>query len=124
MTSAALTLIVPGYLGSGPTHWQSHFERRVSGAARVSGIDWERPVLDNWARAVGQAVQNAARPVWLVAHSFGCLASVASGFGPWQEGLELFAALREGRAVLPSSTWRLRLPSVELRAIRPEAVAV
>lgn len=30
------TLIVPGYLGSGPAHWQSWFERQLPDARRVS----------------------------------------------------------------------------------------
>jgi predicted alpha/beta hydrolase family esterase len=70
------TLIVPGYRGSEPEHWQSWLESRLPTARRVAGIDWESPRLPDWADAVGRAIDAASRPVWLVAHSFGCLAGV------------------------------------------------
>lgn len=70
------TLIVPGFHGSGPAHWQTWFETQVPGARRVSGIDWEQPVLPHWAQAVRDGIDRASGPVWLVAHSFGCLATV------------------------------------------------
>ncbi|MBN8281994.1 alpha/beta hydrolase [Zoogloea sp.] len=70
------TLIVPGFHGSGPAHWQSWFEAQVPGTRRVSGIDWEQPVLPHWAQAVRDGIDHAPGPVWLVAHSFGCLAAV------------------------------------------------
>lgn len=73
------TLIVPGFHGSGPAHWQTWLEARVPGSRRVTGIDWEAPVLARWSAAIGMAIEAAPRPVWLVAHSFGCLASVVAG---------------------------------------------
>ena len=72
------TLIVPGFHGSGPTHWQSWFEAHLPDARRVIGIDWEAPVLARWAGAVRDAIDRAPGPVWVVAHSFGCLASVVA----------------------------------------------
>lgn len=72
------TLIVPGFHGSGPDHWQSWFEARLPEARRVIGIDWEAPVLARWAGAVRDAIDRAPGPVWVVAHSFGCLASVVA----------------------------------------------
>lgn len=77
----ATTLIVPGFHGSGPDHWQSWLESRLSGARRVAGIDWESPVLATWAAAIRREILDAPGPVWLVAHSFGCLASVAASEG-------------------------------------------
>lgn len=71
-------LIVPGYLGSGPAHWQSWLERQLPAAERVAGIDWNVPRLGRWARLVGDAIERADGPVWLVAHSFGCLAGVVA----------------------------------------------
>lgn len=69
-------LIVPGYLGSGPAHWQTWLESQLPEAQRVDGIDWQTPQLGRWAGSVGAAIDRAGAPVWLVAHSFGCLASV------------------------------------------------
>ena len=72
------TLIVPGFHGSGPRHWQSWIEERIPGAQRVRSIDWEEPVLARWAGAVRAEIDAAPHAVWLVAHSFGCLASVVA----------------------------------------------
>lgn len=69
-------LILPGYLGSGPAHWQSWLERQLPEARRVEDIDWQVPQLGRWAGHVGEAIKVADGPVWLVAHSFGCLAAV------------------------------------------------
>ena len=72
------TLIVPGLHGSGPEHWQSWLERQLPDARRVPEIDWERPVLARWANAVRDAIDRSPGLVWVVAHSFGCLASVVA----------------------------------------------
>jgi predicted alpha/beta hydrolase family esterase len=72
------TLIVPGFHGSGSAHWQTWIEGRLSGARRVRGIDWETPILARWAGAVRAEIDAAPHAVWLVAHSFGCLASVVA----------------------------------------------
>lgn len=72
------TLIVPGFHGSGPDHWQTWMEHRLPAARRVRGINWEVPVLARWAGAVRKEIDTCASPVWLVAHSFGCLASVVA----------------------------------------------
>ncbi len=72
------TLIVPGLHGSGPDHWQSWIEAQVPDARRVPEIDWERPILARWANAVRDAIDASPGPVWVVAHSFGCLASVVA----------------------------------------------
>ncbi|QTQ37759.1 RBBP9/YdeN family alpha/beta hydrolase [Aromatoleum petrolei] len=72
------TLIVPGFHGSGPDHWQTWLERRLPDARRVRGVDWEAPVLARWAAAVRREIDESAHSVWLVAHSFGCLASVVA----------------------------------------------
>lgn len=70
------TLIVPGFHGSGPAHWQTWMEQQLPDARRVTGIDWERPVLALWAAELRREVDAVQGKVLLVAHSFGCLASV------------------------------------------------
>lgn len=72
------TLIVPGLNGSGPTHWQSWFEVHIKASRRVHQADWSRPDLAEWAARVAEAIDDAPTPVWIVAHSFGCLATVAA----------------------------------------------
>lgn len=72
------TLVVPGFHGSGPAHWQTWFESVVPDARRVRRIAWDEPVLARWAGAVRQEIDAAHGAVWLVAHSFGCLATVVA----------------------------------------------
>ncbi|MDT8397079.1 MAG: alpha/beta hydrolase [Pseudomonadales bacterium] len=72
------TLIVPGYQGSGPDHWQSWLEERLPGSRRITGIAWDKPVLAAWAERVRNDISRARQPLWLIAHSFGCLATVVA----------------------------------------------
>ncbi|HVL00878.1 MAG TPA: alpha/beta hydrolase [Dongiaceae bacterium] len=76
--SNATVLVVPGFHGSGPGHWQSWLETQLPESRRVSGIDWEEPVLADWALAIRDEIDAASGVVWIVAHSFGCLASVVA----------------------------------------------
>ena len=73
-------LIVPGLRNSGPTHWQSWFESVLPNTRRVEQADWERTCLSDWATRVREAIDATAEPLWIVAHSFGCLASVTAAF--------------------------------------------
>lgn len=70
------TLIVPGYRGSGPAHWQTWLQTQLPDSRRLSGVDWDRPVIDKWAAAVTREIETSSQPLWIVAHSFGCLATV------------------------------------------------
>lgn len=76
----ATTLIVPGLRNSGPTHWQSWFETQLPDTRRVEQADWEVTCLSDWAARVREEIDAVGEPVWIVAHSFGCLASVTAGF--------------------------------------------
>jgi len=66
-------LIVPGWHGSGPDHWQSHWERELDAARRVEMPDWDLPTRAGWVRALDRAIRDAASPPILIAHSLGCL---------------------------------------------------
>ncbi|HWV18112.1 MAG TPA: alpha/beta hydrolase [Rhodocyclaceae bacterium] len=70
------TLIVPGLHGSGPAHWQSWWQAVVPGALRVEQDDWSLPDIGEWTDRLLQTVVHQPEPVWLVAHSFGCLTAV------------------------------------------------
>lgn len=65
-------LVLPGLHGSGPAHWQSHWERRHPGFRRVQQESWAKPELGDWAVALDRAVRGAPGPVVLVAHSLAC----------------------------------------------------
>lgn len=72
---AECVLVVPGYMGSGPDHWQTWLEGQLRNAMRVDDIEWDSPVLARWAEAVRDSIDRAHGPVWMVAHSFGCFAA-------------------------------------------------
>lgn len=76
-------LVLPGYRGSGPAHWQTWLEAEEPRARRIGGIDWDAPVLAHWTRAVEFELQRSTAPAWLVAHSFCCLvAAVVAARNP------------------------------------------
>jgi predicted alpha/beta hydrolase family esterase len=69
-------LVVPGLHNSGPGHWQTRWEERHPAFVRVEQWHWDRPQLAAWSAQVGHMLRRSKRPTLLVAHSFGCLASV------------------------------------------------
>jgi predicted alpha/beta hydrolase family esterase len=66
-------LIVPGWNGSGPSHWQTIWEREHPEYLRVKQRDWHNAYRPNWVAGLEQAVLSAPGDVVLVAHSLGCL---------------------------------------------------
>ena len=72
-------LIGPGLRNSGPAHWQSWLETVLPDTRRVEQADWERPRLGDWAARVREEIDAVGEPLWVVAHSFGCLAAVTAG---------------------------------------------
>ena len=75
-TSDVEILIVPGFGDSGPEHWQTRWERKLSTARRVVQPNWHRADREQWAGAVVEAVGQAKKPVVLIAHSI-AVAAVA-----------------------------------------------
>ena len=67
-------LMIPGWMNSGPDHWQTRWESKLSTARRVAMPDFDRPDFSEWKTALAQAVGNCSRPALLVAHSLGALA--------------------------------------------------
>lgn len=69
-------LIVPGLHGSGPDHWQTRWQERYPLFDRVEQPRWDVPDLSAWSDCVGRVLDQSEQPTLIVAHSFGCLASV------------------------------------------------
>jgi uncharacterized protein len=65
-------LILPGWKGSGPQHWQSLWQAR-QGFQRVDQHDWLRPLRGDWTARLEDVLLSADEPVVLVAHSLGCV---------------------------------------------------
>lgn len=87
------TLIVPGLNGSGTDHWQTWLERNVPGAVRVIQRDWSDPYLPHWSARVRRELARVPGRIFIVAHSFGCLAAAQATFdyGEQVSGLMLVA---------------------------------
>lgn len=66
-------LILPGYGGSGPLHWQSEWERVHPKFRRVEQRDWDHPELGEWRASLDAAVAATGPETVLVAHSVACL---------------------------------------------------
>lgn len=66
-------LILPGYLNSEPTHWQSLWEKSNPSFVRVAQRDWDHPVCDEWIEGLDNSVARFGPGVVLVAHSLACL---------------------------------------------------
>lgn len=66
-------LLIPGWHGSGPDHWQQHWWRRTPGSILLEQDNWAAPALDLWVARLHEAVRAAPGPLVLVAHSLGCI---------------------------------------------------
>lgn len=67
-------ITLPGIYGSGAAHWQTIWERREpTRFTRFEPTDWDHPDLADWIAALSRAVEAAAVPPVLVAHSLSCL---------------------------------------------------
>lgn len=72
------TLIVPGVGGSEYDHWQSWLQRDLMQCSRVEQKDWNYPILKKWVAEFVQSIQKIDDDIEIVAHSFGCLTSLAA----------------------------------------------
>jgi predicted alpha/beta hydrolase family esterase len=71
-------ILVPGLHNSSADHWQSLWHRAHPEFCRVEQDDWEDPDLPAWTARLDQVRARDRRPALFIAHSFGCLATVAS----------------------------------------------
>jgi predicted alpha/beta hydrolase family esterase len=97
-------LLLPGWRGSGPTHWQSRWELR-HGCERVQQSDWEWPRRGDWMARLDDAIQQDARPVVLIAHSLGCHLVAA-----WSAHSRQTARVRSALLVAPPDLMRDDIP--------------
>lgn len=64
-------LLLPGWLDSGPGHWQTVWELR-HGDQRVQQADWLWPLRGDWMSRLEEVLLEDPRPAVLAAHSLGC----------------------------------------------------
>jgi hypothetical protein len=69
-----IVLTVPGLNGSGPSHWQTLWEKSRPDTARIELGMWSQPRRNAWVTKIDQAIRTAKAPVILAGHSLGCIA--------------------------------------------------
>lgn len=83
MTSAvsaprSVPVLIPGWGGSGPEHWQTLWQARLPQVRRVEMPDWLTPEPTSWVAALDDVVSEVVsvdrRAPFLIAHSLGCVA--------------------------------------------------
>jgi len=71
MTDRLRVLLLPGWLDSGPGHWQTQWEAQ-HGDRRVVQSDWLWPKRGDWMARLEEVLLEDERPALLAAHSLGC----------------------------------------------------
>ena len=65
-------VVVPGWGGSGPEHWQRIWAQADPRFHVVEQDDWDLPHVDDWIERLDDCVRGSDQPAVLVAHSLGC----------------------------------------------------
>jgi predicted alpha/beta hydrolase family esterase len=129
----ATVLMIPGFTGSSPGHWQSLWERERPEYRRVMQRDWDRPEPAEWIANLDAAVRAARGPVVLAGHSLGCItiakwaaargaASVSGAFLVAPSDVEAPTAPPEVRGFAPIPLTRLPFPSIVVASTNDELV--
>lgn len=88
-------LTIPGLYNSGPTHWQSLWERRFDNCERIELGSWDEPLKEQWVERIDDAIDAEPEPVIVAAHSLGCHA-----FAHWFAAASSVARERVAGALL------------------------
>lgn len=72
-SGSSKVLVLPGFGGSGPRHWQTLWEQANPSFIRVNQNNWRRPICSDWIASLEKAVAQAGPDTVLVAHSMACL---------------------------------------------------
>jgi predicted alpha/beta hydrolase family esterase len=97
-------LLLPGWLDSGPDHWQSRWQL-LHGDQRVQQSDWLWPKRGDWMARLEEVLLGSAAPVLLAAHSLGCQLVAA-----WAAHSRHTARVHGALLVAPPDTEREDMP--------------
>ena len=96
--AATHVLVLPGWQGSGPEHWQMRWVH-THGYRVVEQNNWLHPLRGDWMARLDESVIDAPGPVVLVAHSLGCILVAA-----WASVSRHTARVRGALLVAPGDT--------------------
>ncbi len=99
-------IIIPGLDDSGPTHWQTLWQRQY-GAARVRQDDPDTPEVASWAARLQEVVEATPGDLVLVAHSCGVPTVVH-----WAALYPVPARIRGALLVSPPDTEQASMPQL------------
>jgi predicted alpha/beta hydrolase family esterase len=102
--SDARILLLPGWLDSGPGHWQTRWEQTL-GWQRVVQDDWQWPRRGDWMARLEDTLLADDRPAVLVAHSLGCHLVAA-----WAAHSQHTSRVQGALLVAPPDTERADMP--------------
>jgi len=97
-------LLLPGWLDSGPAHWQSRWEQ-LYGWRRVEQSDWVWPKRGDWMARLEEVLLESEEPAVLAAHSLGCLLVAA-----WAAHSQHTGRVRGALLVAPPDVEREDMP--------------
>jgi uncharacterized protein len=67
-SSTSTVFLLPGWLDSGPSHWQSRWEL-LHGYHRVQQHDWQRPLRGDWLARLDEVMANHLQGLDTLSHS-------------------------------------------------------
>jgi predicted alpha/beta hydrolase family esterase len=110
-----IPVLVPGWHGSGPGHWQAIWRSEHPDWRWVEQRDWEVPDCDEWVNRLGEVVADCSGPVVIVAHSLACVA-----FAHWVGGSreQVREKVQGAFLVAPADVVREKAPT-EIRSFAP-----
>ena len=104
MSPSPRILLLPGWLNSGDSHWQSRWEA-LHGHERVEQNDWTWPRRGDWMARLDEVLLGSDAPTVLVAHSLGCQLVAA-----WAAHSQHTARVKAAMLVAPPDPEREDMP--------------
>lgn len=104
MKPEPIVWLLPGWLDSGPAHWQSRWEA-LHGHRRVQQDDWLWPRRGDWMVRLEETLLASEAPAVLAAHSLGCLLVAA-----WAAHTQHAARVKGALLVAPPDIEREDMP--------------
>ena len=69
-------VVVPGWNGSGPDHWQNLWAQQLERVVLVEQENWGTPNRRDWVQRLADTILAQPGPVVIAAHSLGCITTV------------------------------------------------